>query len=58
MSHTCVSGKKNNYDYYYAHADGHGANYDYDDNEDDNWKVKDLFTYSPSGSIDRSSESM
>ena len=29
-----------------------------DDNEDDNWKVKGLFTYSPSGSIDRSSESM
>ena len=27
MSHTCVSGK-NNYDDYYAHADGHGANYD------------------------------
>ena len=59
MSHTCVSGKKNNYDDYYAHADGHGANYDdHDDNEDDNWKVKGLFTYSPSGSIDRSSESM
>ena len=30
MSHTCVSGK-NNYDYYYAHADGHGANYDHHD---------------------------
>ena len=43
----------------HAHADGHGANYDdHDDNEDDNWKVKGLFTYSPSGSIDRSSELM
>ena len=43
MSHTCVSGKKNNYDDYYAHADG--ANFDdHDDNEDDNWKVKGLLT--------------